>query len=323
MKVYKELCKKPGCTTFRERSENADLATEISLQPWRSFRPDGVILFSDILTPLAGMNIPFDIVPGKGPLIESPIRELEQLGSIRPLVPQESMSFVGETLGNLRAELGSEATVLGFVGAPFTLATYIIEGGTTATYQKTKDVIYKQPDLLHGLCSRLADSLADYIRFQADSGAQVVQIFDSWAANITPPDFDEFAGPYIKRMVEAVKTTHPDLPIILYISGCGGLLERMASTGVDVISVDQSVSMADAVARIASVQDSFAVQGNLDPSVLLCDDKRVIEQRVASTVRAAGGRPHILNLGHGVMQQTPEANVAHFFEAARAVGERA
>eukprot|EP00873_Tetraselmis_striata_P012868 jgi/Tetstr1/433132/TSEL_022464.t1 len=321
MQIYRDLCKKPGSTTFRQRSENADLATEISLQPWRAFKPDGIILFSDILTPLAGMNIPFDIVPGKGPLIDDPIRDMKQLEAITRLVPEESMAFVGETLGNIRGEVGNEATLLGFVGAPFTLATYIIEGCTTATYQKTKDVIYKQPELLHSLCAKLAESLADYIRYQADSGAQVVQIFDSWAANITPGDYDAFAAPYVKQMVDSVKATHPDLPIILYISGSGGLLERMAATGVDIVSVDHSVAMADAITRIGGVRDTFGVQGNLDPSVLF-SDKSVIEQRVIATAKAAASRPHIMNLGHGVMVGTPEANVAHFFEVTRTINER-
>eukprot|EP00193_Tetraselmis_chui_P004036 CAMPEP_0177770870 /NCGR_PEP_ID=MMETSP0491_2-20121128/11205_1 /TAXON_ID=63592 /ORGANISM="Tetraselmis chuii, Strain PLY429" /LENGTH=402 /DNA_ID=CAMNT_0019288213 /DNA_START=166 /DNA_END=1374 /DNA_ORIENTATION=+ len=321
MKIYRDLCKKPGCTTFRERSENADLATEISLQPWRAFKPDGIILFSDILTPLAGMNIPFDIVPGKGPLITDPIREMSQLEAITRLVPEESMGFVGETLKNIREEVGNEATMLGFVGAPFTLATYIIEGGTTATYQKTKNVIYTKPELLHSLCAKLAESLADYIRYQADSGAQVVQIFDSWAANITPGDYDTFAAPYVKQMVESVKASHPDLPIILYISGSGGLLERMAATGVDIVSVDHSVAMSDAVSRIAGLRDTFGVQGNLDPSVLF-SDRDVIEKRVIATAKAAASRPHIMNLGHGVMVGTPEDNVAHFFEVTRTLGDR-
>lgn len=320
MKVYQELCKKH--TTFRERSENVDLAVEISLQPWEAFRPDGVILFSDILTPLPGMNIPFDIGSGNGPVIFDPIRTMEQVKRVTTLEGrgEASCPFVGEALRRLREEVGDRAAVLGFAGAPFTLATYIVEGGSSKNFAHIKRLAFGQPEVLHALLEKLTENVADYIRYQADAGAQVVQIFDSWASHLSPQDFDVFAGPYIRKVMKSVKATHPDLPIILYISGSGGLLERMASCQPAVVSVDQSVDISDAIKRIGT---GFAVQGNLDPGVLF-GSKEVIRDRVDDVMRRVGqaGVRHIMNLGHGVLPGTPEDNVATFFEAAKTAHER-
>lgn len=315
MKVYQELCKKHK--TFRERSENVDIAVEVSLQPWRAFRPDGVILFSDILTPIAGMNIPFDIVAGKGPVIFDPIRTMKQVDAVTPLVPDESVPFVGEALKQLRAEVGNEATVLGFVGAPFTLATYIVEGGMSKNYTAIKKLMFTQPEVLHGLLQKLADAVVDYIKYQHDAGAQVVQVFDSWAAQLSPQDFDVFAGPYISYVLKKAKQQCPNLPLILYISNSGALIERMADCSPDVISLCHTVDFKEAVARAGT---DFAYQGNMDAGVLF-GSKEAIANRVEDTARVAreAGVRHVMNLGHGVQQGTPEENVAHFFEVAKSL----
>ncbi|CAM6087041.1 unnamed protein product [Calypogeia fissa] len=313
MKVYQELSKK--YPSFRERSENTDLAVEISLQPWKAFRPDGVILFSDILTPLTGMNIPFDIIESQGPIIAKPIRTMEHVAEVRELVPAEAVPYVGEALTALRAEVGNASAVLGFVGAPFTLASYIVEGGSSKNYTVIKRLAFTEPEILHALLQKLAESITIYVRYQADAGAQAVQIFDSWATNLSPADFEVFSLPYIKQIVSNVKKTHPNLPIILYASGSGGLLERMASSGVDVFSVDWTVDMAEARQRVGQ---ELAVQGNMDPAALF-GSKEFITRRVHETVEKAGQYKHILNLGHGVLVGTPEENVAHFFEVSKNV----
>lgn len=313
MKAYRDLCEKHP--SFRERSENVELSNQISLQPWKEFRPDGVILFSDILTPLTGMNVPFDIIKGKGPIIHKPIRSVAEVNEVQKLVPEEAVPYVGETLEALRAEVGNAAAVLGFVGAPFTLASYIVEGGSSKHYTHIKRLAFGSPEVLHSLLQKLADSIATYIRYQADHGAQVVQIFDSWATQLSPVDFDEFSLPYLKQIISATKSTHPSLPIILYASGSGGLLERMASTGADVVSVDWTVDMAEARRRLGS---HLAVQGNIDPGALF-GTKDFISKRIDDTVAKAGRHKHILNLGHGVLVGTPEDNVAHFFEVAKGV----
>lgn len=308
MKEYRDLAVK--YPSFRERSETTDLITEITLQPWRAFQPDGVILFSDILTPLTGMNIPFDIVKGTGPIIMNPVRSMDDVKTLTHLEPEKSVGFVGEALGLLRQEVGNNATVLGFVGAPFTLASYIVEGGTSTHYKVIKKMAFDSPEVYHALLESITDSVIEYVKYQADSGAQVVQIFDSWASEFSPADFERFCLPYLKRIVDEVKQTHPDLPLILYSSGSGGLLERLATTGADVLSLDGTVDMADARKRLGMEQ---AVQGNMDP-VTLFASKDFITEKVHDTIKKAGNKKHVMNLGHGVMQGTPEENVAHFFK---------
>ncbi|GFH14454.1 uroporphyrinogen decarboxylase [Haematococcus lacustris] len=307
MKVYQELVKKHP--SFRERSENVDLSVEITLQPWHAFKPDGVVLFSDILTPLAGMNIPFDIGSGNGPVKQ-----------VAKLIPQESCAFVGESLKQVAAAVGSSAAVLGFVGAPFTLATYIVEGGSSKNFAHIKRLAFGQPEVLHALLDKLADNIADYCRYQADTGAQVIQIFDSWASELMPQDFDVFSGPYINKVITSFRSTHPHVPIILYISGGGGLLERMAACRPDCISIDQSVDIVDGIKRVGT---GFAVQGNMDPGILF-GSRSTIEARVMDVIKKSRsqGVRHVMNLGHGVLPGTPEENVATYFEVARTAHQR-
>ncbi|RVX03141.1 Uroporphyrinogen decarboxylase, chloroplastic [Vitis vinifera] len=218
-KSYQIICEK--YPSFRERSENVDLVVEISLQPWKVFKPDGVILFSDILTPLSGMNIPFDIIKGKGPVIFNPLRTADDVEQVREFVPEDSVPYVGEALTILRKEVDNAAAVLGFVGAPFTLASYVVEGGSSKHFSKIKRLAFSQPKVLHALLQKFTTSMAKYIQYQADNGAQAVQIFDSWATELSPVDFEEFSLPYLKQIVDSVKQTHPNLPLILYASGSG------------------------------------------------------------------------------------------------------
>ncbi len=311
MKEYRDLRQK--YPSFRERSENVDLALEISLQPFRAFQPDGVILFSDILTPLPGLGIPFDIIESKGPIIDPPIRSAEQVKNLLPFNPAECVPFVGEILQTLRKEVGNKATVLGFVGAPWTLAAYAIEGKSSKDYTIIKSMAFSEPAILHELLGKIADAIAVYVRYQIDAGAQVVQMFDSWAGQLSPQDYDTFALPYQQRVVQQVKATHPDTPMILYINGSAGLLERMAQSGVDIVSLDWTVDMAEARKRLGP---NVGVQGNIDPCALF-GSKDFIRQRILDTIRKAGNRGHILNLGHGIIANTPEENAAYFFETAK------
>ncbi|MBW4664868.1 MAG: uroporphyrinogen decarboxylase [Chroococcus sp. CMT-3BRIN-NPC107] len=311
MKVYRELRDK--YPSFRDRSEIPEVAVEVSLQPWKAFQPDGVILFSDIVTPLPGLGIEMDIAEGKGPIIESPIRTSAQVDNLRPLQPEESLPFIKTILQALSNEVGDKSTVLGFVGAPWTLAAYAVEGKGSKTYAAIKGMAFSDPTVLHQLLSKLADAIAIYARYQIDCGAQVVQMFDSWAGQLSPQDYDTFALPYQQRVFEQVKRTHPDTPLILLVSGSAGVLERMASSGADIVTVDWVVDMADARARLG--QD-MKVQGNLDPGVLF-GSKEFIRDRIYDTVQKAGNYGHILNLGHGVLPTTPEENVAFFFETAK------
>lgn len=310
MKAYRDLRDK--YPSFRDRSEIPDVALEISLQPWRAFEPDGVILFSDIVTPMPGLGIEMDIAEGKGPIIQSPIRSQEQVDRLQPLEPEESLPFVRTVLQALRQEVGTKAAVLGFVGAPWTLAAYAVEGKGSKTYSVIKGMAFSDPAMLHQLLAKFADAIAVYVRYQIDSGAQVVQMFDSWAGQLSPQDYETFALPYQQHVVRQVRATHPDTPLILLVSGSAGLLERMAMSGVDIVSVDWTVDMAEARKRLGNTK----VQGNMDPGVLF-GSQSFIRDRILDTIRKAGNQGHIMNLGHGVLPGTPEENVAFFFETVK------
>jgi len=313
MKVYRDLRDK--YPSFRDRSENADLAIEISLQPWRAFRPDGVIMFSDILTPLPGMGIPFDIVESQGPIIDPPIRTQAQIDAVHELDPEAALPYIRTILQTLRREVGNDAAVLGFVGSPWTLAAYAVEGKTSKSYTNIKGMAFREPAMLHQLMGKLADNIATYVRYQIDCGAQVVQLFDSWAGQLSPMDYRTFALPYQQRVVQQVKQTHPDTPLILYISGSAGVFDLMGESGVDIVSVDWTMDMAEARRRLGP---SIGVQGNVDPAILF-GSQDLIRDRILDTIKKAGNRGHIMNLGHGILPGTPEENAAYFFETAKNV----
>ncbi|MGY2793160.1 uroporphyrinogen decarboxylase [Thermostichus sp. MS-CIW-36] len=313
MAAYRELQSK---YTFKQRCEIPELAIEISLQPFRAFAPDGVILFSDILTPLEGMGIPFELVEHQGPIIDPPIRSQAQIERIRLLEPEESLPFIKTILSTLRREVEGKATLLGFVGSPWTLACYAVEGRSSKDYAHIKSLAFTQPQLLHQLLSKLADSIARYVIYQIECGAQVVQLFDTWAGQLSPVDYECWALPYQKQIVDQVKARYPQVPLILYINGSAALLERVGKAGIDVFSLDWMSDMAEARARLGSL----AVQGNLDPMVLL-GSPEFIRQRTLEVIQKAGSRGHIMNLGHGIHPSTPEANVHYFFETVRQSAE--
>ncbi|KAJ8556078.1 hypothetical protein K7X08_022836 [Anisodus acutangulus] len=310
MAVYRKLAEKHP--SFRERSETTDLIVEISLQPWEAFRPDGVIIFSDILTPLPAFGVQFDIEGVKGPVIQSPIRSEEGLKSLHSL-DLEKLQFVGDSLKILRKEVGEQAAVLGFVGAPWTIATYIVEGGTTRTYTAIKDMCHTAPHVLRALLSHLSKAIAEYIVYQVESGAHCIQIFDSWGGQLPPHMWDQWSKPYIDEIVSTIKRKCPQTPLVLYINGNGGLLERMKTIGVDVIGLDWTVDMADGRKRLGT---DIGIQGNVDPATLFCPLPALTDE-IKRVVKSAGTSGHILNLGHGVLVGTPEAAVAHFFDVAR------
>ncbi|EOA32339.1 hypothetical protein CARUB_v10015606mg [Capsella rubella] len=312
MAVYQKLAKKHP--SFRERSENTDLIVEISLQPWQAFRPDGVIIFSDILTPLPAFGVPFDIEDVKGPVIQSPIRTEEDLKRLHP-IDFEKLQFVGDSLKILRQEVGEHAAVLGFVGAPWTIATYIVEGGTTRTYTVIKNMCHTAPNVLRALLSHLTKAITEYVVYQVEHGAHCIQIFDSWGGQLTPEMWERWSKPYIEEIIHAVKKRCPDTPVVFYINGNGGLLERMKGTGADVIGLDWTVDMADGRRRLGS---DVSVQGNVDPAYLFSPLPALTEE-ILRVVKCAGPKGHILNLGHGVLVGTPEEAVAHFFETARSL----
>jgi uroporphyrinogen decarboxylase len=314
MKAYRDLCQKHK--TFRERSENADIATEISLQPWRAYGTDGCILFSDILTPLPAMGVSFDIAEKEGPVLPR-LTSMADVEKISPLQPQKYVPFVAEALKNLRHEVGQAATVLGFVGLPYTLATYLVEGASSSEYKQVKRFSYEQAPVFHAMLSRLAENIGEYAQFQIEAGAQVIQLFDSWAGNLSPEDYDTFAAPYQRRVIETIKKRYPKVPLIMYIHKSGALLERMASTGVDIVSLDWTVNLLEAKKRFSAIgKPHIGIQGNLDPMVLFAPNE-VIKTKTETILRAGEGQRHIMNLGHGIDASTSEEKAQFFINTVK------
>jgi uroporphyrinogen decarboxylase len=309
-KVYRDLAKK--YPSFRDRSETSDLIVEITLQPYFSFKPDGVILFSDILTPFPAFGIDFEIDDVKGPILERTILDFEGLKMMHD-IDISKVDFVGQAINQLKHEVSPQTAVICFIGSPWTLSTYIVEGGSSVTYKTIKTMMFKNPNLLHKILSRVTAALTEYIKFQLISGAHSVQIFDSWGGQLPPPFWDKWSRPYVEAIINAIKLEFPKVPLTLYSNGSGGLLERMGKTGADIIGLDWSVDIGDARQRLGN---KISVQGNVDPITLFAS-KESISETVIDTLIKAGPKGHILNLGHGVLVGTPEENVAHFFETNR------
>jgi len=298
---------------FRHRSETPEIAIELSMQPWRAFKPDGVIMFSDILTPLPALGVEFDVVRGKGPVVE-PVRSMEEVKRLKTLDdPDSSLPFIRPILSTLRKEIEGQSTMLGFIGAPWTLAAYAIEGKSDRHLVVTKQMMTKNPEILHAFLAHLAEALGVYVCHQIDCGAQVVQLFDSWAHHLSPQQFAEFSHPYNERVMEIVRAKYPDTPLIFHANGGHGKLHEIKRSTADVIGLDWETDMAEA----RSIMPDRILQGNMDPMYLFASEER-IRKEVANNVRDAGNSKHILNVGHGVVQGTPEGNVGAFCDAARA-----
>eukprot|EP00271_Cylindrocystis_brebissonii_P003967 TRINITY_DN1525_c0_g2_i1.p1 TRINITY_DN1525_c0_g2~~TRINITY_DN1525_c0_g2_i1.p1 ORF type:complete len:446 (+),score=49.26 TRINITY_DN1525_c0_g2_i1:308-1645(+) len=300
---------------FRLRSETAEIAIELSLQPWRAFQTDGVIMFSDILTILPALGIEFDMVKGKGPVIGTPIRSHDCLQGLRSLDdPDESLPFIREILSSLRREVDSASTVIGFVGAPWTLAAYAMEGAADKSLLHTKKIMFHEPELLHRFLGLLEDALVTYVCHQIDCGAQIIQLFDSWAHHLSPAQFAEFSLPYADAVVSRVRAIHPETPLIFHANGgTGKMTQILRDCNADVVGLDWGTEMREA--RLAA-GPTRVLQGNVDPMVLF-GPEAAIRANVLDCIAQAGGQHHILNVGHGVVQGTPEEAVALFCHVAR------
>ncbi|MEV0897263.1 uroporphyrinogen decarboxylase [Actinoplanes sp. NPDC049802] len=280
-----------------ESCRRPDLVTEITLQPVRRHNVDAAIFFSDIVVPVAAAGIDLDIVAGTGPVVAEPVRAEADLARLRPIVPAD-VDFVTEAVKLLVAELG-ETPLIGFAGAPFTLASYLIEGGPSRTYLKTKAMMYGAPELWNALLSRLAEITLTFLRVQVDAGVSAVQLFDSWAGALSEADYRRYVMPHSASVLNGLAGA--GVPRIHFGVGTGVLLEAMGEAGADVVGVDWRTPLDAATRRIGPDR---AVQGNLDPAILFAgwdvverEARRVLEQG-----RAAPG--HVFNLGHGVMPET-------------------
>jgi uroporphyrinogen decarboxylase len=284
-------------TGMLEACRTPDLVTELTLQPVRRHHVDAAILFSDIVVPLAAVGVGVDIVSGIGPVVEKPIRTMSDLDRLRPLEPND-VPYLTEAVSALVPELGA-TPLIGFAGAPFTLASYLIEGGPSREHTRTKALMHGEPALWHALLARLATISATYLGVQVDAGAAAVQLFDSWAGALSAADYEHFVLPHSRAVLESLGGR--GVPRIHFGVGTGELLGLMRTAGADVVGVDWRVPLSEAAGRLGP---GAVVQGNLDPALLLADwpviDAAV--RRIVAEGRGAAG--HIFNLGHGVLPET-------------------
>jgi uroporphyrinogen decarboxylase len=301
---FLDLCKKP------------ELAAEITITPVERLKVDAAILFADILLVLEPMGVGLEYSKGDGPVIHHPVRSGKDVDGLREFDPESELSFVYDAVKRIRKELKNKVPLIGFAGAPFTMASYLIEGGGSRNYIHTKKLFYTAPEAWKRLMDRLADIIAKYLNCQIAAGAQVVQLFDSWAGCLTPTDYAQFVLPYTRAVIKALK---PGVPVINFSTGTAGLLKHLRAAGGDVIGLDWRVNIDEGWATVGY---DVAVQGNLDPVALFASPKE-IRNRVAEILKRADGRAgHIFNLGHGVLPETPVEHVIAMVEAVHELGAR-
>jgi uroporphyrinogen decarboxylase len=288
-------------------TQQPELCAEVTLQPVRRLRVDGAILFADIMTPLLGLGLDVRIVEHAGPVLAEPIRSEAALTALRPLQPEQDVPFVLETIRLVRRELPQDIALIGFAGAPFTLASYLVEGRASRTFEQTKRLMYSQPALWAKLMERLACIVRAYLQAQIEAGAQVVQLFDSWVGCLAPDDYRRYVQPYSRQILAALAGA----PAIHFGADTGMLLEDMAGAGGAVMGLDWRVPLDAGWQRVGFDR---GVQGNLDPAVLL-GPWPVVEAAATKVLECAAGRPgHIFNLGHGLLPDTPLDNILRLVE---------
>ncbi len=300
MKEYRMLRRK---YTFMEMCKRPEIAAQVTLQPIEKFNLDAAIIFSDILIPVEPMGAKFEFAKGEGPVFRHPVREMRDIEKLRIFNPEEEIPFLAEAIRMVRKELRDKIPLIGFSGAPFTLASYMIEGGHSRNYALTKGMMYQNQTAWNALMGKLAEVVARYLRMQIRAGVQAVQLFDSWVGCLSPADYKKYVFPYSKRVISKIDR---GVPLIHFATCNAPLLQLMKQAGGDVIGVDWRVDIGEAWERLGY---DVAIQGNLDP-VVLFGSVDVIKKQVRGILDRVGGRPgHIFNLGHGILPNTPVENV--------------
>jgi uroporphyrinogen decarboxylase len=287
-----ELCRTP------------DLATEVTLQPIRRIEVDAAILFSDLLLPLEPMGIRFDFVKGEGPSIDEPLRTEADLARVRRFDPREPLAYVLDAIRQIKRELAGRVPLIGFAGAPFTLASYAVEGGHSTAFAYTKALMYGAPAAWHRFCDLLADIVGDYLVAQIEAGVDAVQVFDSWVGVLSAADYREFILPHTRRIFDRLASS--DVPTIHFGVGTGSILALMREAGGTVVGADWRIPIDEAWARIGYDR---AIQGNLDPTLLLGPIDRLFAAADDILDRVEGRAGHVFNLGHGILPSTPLEHV--------------
>ncbi|MGH7934343.1 MAG: uroporphyrinogen decarboxylase, partial [Candidatus Binataceae bacterium] len=302
--------------SFLEMCQRPELAAAVTVTAVERLGVDAAIIFADILLPLVPMEVGLKYVKGDGPVIERPLNSARELDRIPPVVAAESLGFVGAAIKLVRRALGERKPIIGFAGAPFTLASYLIEGGASRQYQATKTMMYTAPATWHRMMAMLSRVTVEYLKMQVEAGADIVQLFDSWVGSLGPDDYRRFVLPHTRSVIDAVR---PLVPVIHFGTVTGNLLELMRDAGGDVIGLDWRVDLAEAWARLGY---GVGVQGNLDPIALFADI-REIRRRVGEILDRAAGRPgHIFNLGHGILPETKIDRVIALVDAVHEMSQR-
>jgi uroporphyrinogen decarboxylase len=295
--------------TLLEICAHPELAAEVTLQPVNRLGVDAAILFADILLPLIPMGIHLEFAAGEGPVIHNPIRTAADVNALCPVEPDVSLGFVLEAVRLVRRELDGKVPLIGFAGGPFTLASYIIEGGSSRNYLKTKGLMFSNPEIWHQLMGKLAKVVADYLVAQVKAGAQAVQLFDSWVGTLSPEDYRQYVLPHSQAIFQALQNS--GVPLIHFGTGTASLLPLMKEAGGNVIGIDWQTPFDWAWKQL---EYKVAVQGNLDPAALFAPDVELIK-RVELILDKASSRPgHIFNLGHGILPETPVSAVKRVVE---------
>ena len=313
MKEYRKIRRK---FSFLDLCKSPDLAAEITLLPVQKLGIDAAIMFADILLPLEGMGIHLEFTKGGGPVIRDPIGNEANIEQLRIIDPEEHVPFLLKAIEIVRRELKERIPLIGFGGAPFTLASYLIEGGRSADYSKTKGLMLGAPSWWHRLMEKLTEVTIRYLKAQVHHGAQALQLFDSWAGCLSPWDYEAHVLPYSRKVIQEAGV---DVPLIHFSVGTSGFLRLIKEAGGDVIGIDWRTDLGGAWERLGY---DVGIQGNLDPSVLLAS-RQVIEVHVRRTLESVANRPgHIFNLGHGVLPKTPEENVIFMVETVHRFSRR-
>jgi uroporphyrinogen decarboxylase len=312
---YRETRAKAG--SFMELCRNPELACEVTIQPLDRFPLDAAILFSDILTIPDAMGLGLYFTEGEGPHFERPVRSAADVERIGVPDPEDELRYVMDAVATIRHVLDGRVPLIGFSGSPWTLATYMVEGGSTKNFAQTKAMMFDRPDLMHALLGKVADTVIAYLNGQVARGAQALMVFDTWGGVLTPGDYREFSLRYMERIVDGVtrEAEGRKVPVILFSKGGGQWLDRMAETGCDALGVDWTIDLTDA-RRL--VRDKVALQGNLDPCTLYASPERIRREvgRVLASYGAGSG--HVFNLGHGIH---PDVNPDHAAAMVEAVHE--
>jgi uroporphyrinogen decarboxylase len=302
--------------SFMNLCQNPELACEVTLQPLRRFPLDAAIIFSDILTIPDAMGLGLYFVENEGPKFERPLNSLAEIDRLpRPDIGS-TLQYVMDALSLTRRELAGSVPLIGFSGSPWTLATYMIEGGSSKSFSKAKRLLYEEPKAAHRLLGKLSDTIVDYLNAQITSGAQAVQIFDTWGGALSSAAFSEFSLPYLIDIVSRLQREHQGqkVPVILFCKGCNTQLEALAASGCDALGVDWTISLLEARTRVG---DKVSLQGNMDPAILMAKPA-VIQAEAFACLQSFGfGHGHIFNLGHGITPDVEPENLAVLLEAVR------